>query len=381
MSLLDLQHLNQQIKNKLFELSYKIECFNKSGESDISRYAETYFKTLLNIIYKHEGWNFQKALKVNQDTYDLYDIDSKVCVQITSNNRQSKKNSTIKQFEAKKHHQKFETLLIIFTTNKKPKKNSVISKSYKYMDFDITEFGSIIEGKCNQSDLLQIRDILLSNHELPRNIDTPTIARKNNIRITEKEFIRVIKLEKDLKAELLLPEYWKKIESEELLKCPAKKFKDSRFILRSIEDESYPNVDNNSSWERTFMYDFYDRGVLIWLDAVFGTKAIMNENREWYIKDLEDRKKPIPKGCFEVSVRILGKLPYKNIVHFKDGDEYYNDCHLYCKYIGIRNSPYEEIMYLTETSWAFIGQNLIKIKKLISKKNCECAKIQHLILD
>ena len=363
MSIIDFQHLQQQIKNKLFEISYKIECFNKSGDFDISRYAETYFKLLLNIIYKKDGWNFEKATKINQDTYDLYDIANKVYIQITSNNRTQKKLSTIKQFEEKYCNDEFSTLIILFTSNSKPKK-TFKTNEFNYLDFDIVEFSSLIESKCGQTELLKIRDILLQNLDLQRNMIKATTNNRNNIKVTEKEFLRCKKLEKVLREELIFKDYWKKIDREELVKYPDRKFKDSRFILRSIEDESYPNVDDNSSWCRAFMYDFYERGILIWLDALFGTKAIINEKEEWYIEDYEDRGKPIPNGCTKLNIRILGKLPFKNIVHYEDGDEYYNDYHLFCKYLGVENSPYEGIVYKYENLYGYFWGELDLAKKI-----------------
>lgn len=91
MSLINVQHLNQSIKDKLFEIVFKIKCFNLTGDIDISRYAETYFKDILNVVFESNNWSFEKANKINQDTYDLYDEKNKVCIQLTSNVRSTKK--------------------------------------------------------------------------------------------------------------------------------------------------------------------------------------------------------------------------------------------------------------------------------------------------
>jgi hypothetical protein len=155
-----------------------------------------------------------------------------------------------------------------------------------------------------------------------------------------------------------------KIDEELLAKDPTHKFKDSRFILRSIEDESYPNFDENSHWCRTFMYDFYEKGILIWLDAFFGTQAIINEKEEWYIEDYKNRDEPLPENCTKINIRILGKLPFRNIVSWQDGDEYYNDYHLFCKYIGVDNSPYDEIECRYENSFGYYWDSLDKTKKI-----------------
>lgn len=362
MSLLNLQHLNQNIKDKLFEISYKIECFNKTGDFDISKYAEIYFKELLNIIYEKDGWNFKKAEKINQDTYDLFDIESKVCVQITSNKRQSKKDDTIKLFKKNNHISKFKTLIILFISNKKPQKNNHSSIEFEYHDYNIIEFSSLIETKCNQSDLLKIRDVLFMNFSIPKSEKSDITAKTP--KTTKREFLRCIKLEEELKKELLYPNYWEVVDREELSKNPTQKFKDSRFILRAIDDKTYPIVNEDSKWSRTFMYDFYDKGILIWLDNWIGNKAVINEKKEWYIKDKFDKQTFFSGQTYEVSIRILGKLPYKHIVHYKDSDEYYNDYHLYCDYSGVDNSPFEGIVYMAENTMGFFWAELDKSKMI-----------------
>jgi hypothetical protein len=359
MSIIDLHQINIQIKNKLFEISYKIDCFNLTGDFDLSRYAEIYFKELLNIVYKRNGWNIEKAIKINQDTYDLYDKKNRVCIQVTSNCRQTKKDSTIKSFE-KKHINDFDKLIILFTTKNKPKKEN-LKPNFDYEDFSITEFSSFIENNCNQEETLQIRDILLFKLETPRNTEI-----KNNsktIKQIEKDFLRNRKLEKELKKELISPNYRNVIEQETLAKNPYYQFKDSRFILHSIADITYPNMDDESDWCRTFMYDFYERGILIWLTGTLHITAIINKDKEWYIKDYLDNR-ILPEDCIEVKIRILGKLPYENIVDYKDSDEYYNDYHLYCKYIGVDNTPYEEIIYKAENIAEYFMIELDKSKMI-----------------
>ncbi|APY10089.1 hypothetical protein BWZ22_02045 [Seonamhaeicola sp. S2-3] len=362
MSLIDFQHLQQQIKNKLFEISYKLECFNQSGDTDISRYAETYFKELFNIIYKKDNWVFTKATKINQDTYDLFDDKNKICIQITSNKRQSKKDNTIQQFESKYYPNGFNTLIILFTTKSKPKKNKS-TQDFEYYDFNITEFCGLIEDKCQQTELLKIRDILVNNTGLPRNTNK-TAKNSQNKKVSQREFLRRRKIEKELEKELLVENFWEKIDGEELAKLPIHKFKDSRFILRSISDESYPNVDENSEWSRTFMYDFYEKGILIWLDALSGTEAAVNKNMEWYVLEYGEKNKELDKGFQRVKIRILGELPFKNIIDWKDGDAYYNDYHLFCKYDGIDESPFDKIVYRFENTLGYFWEELDIDKKL-----------------
>jgi hypothetical protein len=359
MSLLNFQHLNQQIKDKLFEIAYKINCFNKSGDIDISRYAEAYFRLLLNVIYKDKNWFFEKATKINQDTYDLYDKENHVCIQITSNSRNTKKADTLKSFEVSQKKNGFNTLIILFIADSKPKADKII-RSFSYEDYNIQEFCGLIEAKCKQRELLEIRDIL--NEKLDLASSTPQKKLKKE-KVSQREFLRRKKIETELKKELVIADYWNKIDREKLAKDPFWKFKDSRFILRSISDETYPGGGENANWSRTFMYDFYVRGILIDFGACIHYYAAIDTNNSWYILDYEERDKELPEGFKKEQIRILGKLPYKNIIYWQDGDEYYNDYHLFCEYNGINNSPYEEIIYLREGG-GYYWDELEKDKKI-----------------
>ena len=362
MSLFNFQHLHQQIKDKLFEISYKVSCHNKSGDCDISRYAEAYFRLLFNVIFKKNGWLFEKALKINQDTYDLCDKNNKVCIQITSNTRSSKKKNTLKSFEDKQLANGFDTLIILFISDSKPKKEHK-NEHYQFVDYSIIEFCGLIETTCNQKELLEIRDILQENLDIVNfSKDKITTPKKSNV--SQREFLRRKKIEVDLKAELVIQEYWKKIDREILSKEPFRKFKDSRFILRSIDDESYPGGGENAQWCRTFMYDFYEKGILIDLSACIDYYIAINEQEEWHILDNNERDEELPDGYKKLKILILAKLPFKNIIYFQNGDEYYNDYHLFCKYEGLKNSPYEEIIYLHEDKLGYYWDELDKSKKI-----------------
>lgn len=362
--MLDFQHINQVIKEKLFEISYKIKCFNKAGDIDISRYAETIFKEILNVIYFPKNWKFEKAIKINQDTYDLYDESNKVCIQITSNIRNQKKVSSIKKFHENLHSKKFDTFIIIFISEKKPQTKDNIIKDFIYKDYNIIELSSQIESECKKESLIEIRDILYFdyNRHAPF-LGSNSLTKDATIEDAEKSFLRNIKLESDLKRDLLIKDYYHKITGEELMFHPYKKFWSSRFTLRSIKDETYPEINENSEWERTFMYDFYDRGICIWIAALSGYKAVVNGKGEWFVKEFTDKRK-IPQGSRLVKIRIIGKLPFDNIVHYKLSDEYTSEPHLYCKFIGVNNSPFEKIIYVIANYGDYSEEELDWSKKI-----------------
>lgn len=362
MTLLNFQHLHQQIKEKLFEIAYKVQCFGKSGDVDISRYAEAYFQAIFNIVFAKRGWSFQKAKKINQETFDLYDPANKVCIQITSNIRSSKKTGTVKSFEEKQLPKGFQTLIILFIADSKPK-GDVTSGLFAYEDFSITELAGLIETTCDQKQLLEVREILTTKFDASNLSSSKPPASKNE-KVSQKEFLRRKKIEKELKEELVIPDYWKKIDRELLNKQPWRKFKDSRFILRSISDETYPNGGDDVDWCRTFMYDFYERGILIDQGACIHYYAAINDKDDWFILDYSEKEKPLPKGYVQERIEILAKLPYKNIIHWEDGDEYYNDYHLFCKYEGIANSPYDEVVYKRQNRLGYFWEDLDPKKKI-----------------
>ena len=95
-----------------------------------------------------------------------------------------------------------------------------------------------------------------------------------------------------------------------MAKEPFRKFKDDRFILRSIDDDAYPNGGENAKWSRTFMYDFYEKGILIDLGACIHYFAAINEQTDdWYILEYEEREQELPKGYIKKQILVLGKLP------------------------------------------------------------------------
>lgn len=198
---------------------------------------------------------------------------------------------------------------------------------------------------------------------------TNFVVRKEN----EEEFKKAVELEKQLRKELINENCYQEFSNEELVKYPYKKFKSSRFILRSFEDRTYPEIDNDSDWCRTFMYDFYDRGILIWIDALFSRTAIMNkETKEWYVEEIKLDKRPVNDYEKRLHIRTLGKLPYTNIIHWKDGDDIHNDYHLYCKYYGVDNSPYEGIEYVCNDDKDGLFWNEMDQTKKIKYSEKEC---------
>jgi len=366
MSLVKHQHIIQALNDKLFEIGYIIKCFNKLGDYDINRYAENYFMRILNIIYKDDNWSLTKAIRINQDTYDLLDLENRICVQITSDNTKRKKRRTIEMFDKNEHSKAFNKLVIVFLSNRKPKSDG-IEITMDYDDLNLIDLAQLIETKCKQKQLLELQDLL--NPRNPFTHTGPKSDVKKDKRKTEIEFSRAIELEKELNEELVINNYYQKYR-DIIVSKPYKKFKDPRFILRSYEDNTYPDVKDDSKWCRTFMYDFYDKGILIWGDTLFETTARINKKSgNWYIETYPESKEPLVEGEKRYCIRTIGRLPYTNILHWKDGDGRYNDYHLCCKYYGINGTPFEGIEYrygVDKDDW-FVDE--LDQNKMIEKAN------------
>jgi hypothetical protein len=147
-------------------------------------------------------------------------------------------------------------------------------------------------------------------------------------------------------------------------------------IIRSIDDERYPDVDANppmgrmSSWVHLEFHGFYHNGIEVPLRNPRMVYVIIERSSEpwwqsrWAIIDLcEEGIKWVGDGqgdeghsyrfydCIDETrytvrkARSLGRIPYRNIIDCdEEGDEYYPVPHLYCRFAD-EGQPYEAIVY------------------------------------
>jgi hypothetical protein len=124
----------------------------------------------------------------------------------------------------------------------------------------------------------------------------------------------------------------------------------SRAIIRSIDHDHYPEVDEEpegpmSSWVREQLYDLSSEGVEIWTGASMGTEIIMDDRGYWEIlSDDDDIRKSDPRYK-SARIMVIDTIPYYNIIDYrKDGDEYYNDPHLFCRF-EFEGTPFSKRRY------------------------------------
>lgn len=157
-----------------------------------------------------------------------------------------------------------------------------------------------------------------------------------------------LRMKKKVSKELLDHKALKERHFTLFLYEPYYKFIAREVYIRSVDDTSYPEIDDLSegisSWFKTYFYDLYHNGIEFWLDAGIGTIVIMDENGYWEPISYYDERKNDPQFKV-VRAMAIGRIPYNNIVDFNvDGDEYFSDPHLFCKF-DIDGMPYEEIYY------------------------------------
>lgn len=106
-----------EIIDQLTGISEQIKTRSKFGLLDINRYAEDFFKEIINIIFGYNLKNLNEG-KLNTPGLDLGDIEKQIAYQITSTNIQEKICDTLKK--AKKYHEnEYKTIYIFILTNKK----------------------------------------------------------------------------------------------------------------------------------------------------------------------------------------------------------------------------------------------------------------------
>jgi len=337
-------------KDFLSETRSEVFNDNKHGLTNGSKLFEGLVIKIYNAYYDVNDFKIFKS-SINP-VIDIISNSKRIAVSVKSKEQFQSQNQVDKivcEFKDKYPNLASYKLILQEFTDKPIRKN-ISNKGVEINYFDQLQ-------NLFNSDLEKLDSLMKTLKEATK-LGISPINNEKPIEVIEKEFLRCKQLEKELKEELTIPNYWDKIDSSELVKNPYQKFKSSRFILRSIEDKEYPDITETSNWRRTYMYDYYHRGIIIWIDALFPTKVIIDANGNWRLEDYINTEEELPEGSRKVRVRILGLLPYENIVYWQDGDDYYRDYHLFCKYVGIDGTPFEKIEYRIENSFGYFGHEL-----------------------
>lgn len=106
------------IADYLGTLSYQVKYRNSINLYDINIIAESFYKDLLNKIFKYNLENLNTVEK-NASAIDLGDEKKRIAIQVTSDNKSSKIKKSIDKFIEYKWFEKYDRLIILILTNKK----------------------------------------------------------------------------------------------------------------------------------------------------------------------------------------------------------------------------------------------------------------------
>ncbi len=136
----------------------------------------------------------------------------------------------------------------------------------------------------------------------------------------------------------------KNLSFEDIEGRPWGKFEYSEAIIHSVDDDSYPKVDQQSvgisGWFKVEFCDLYHNSIEFLMRI---QTAMEDPQGRWAIVP---NGESIDKVRFtEFRVYLVGRLPYRNIVEIATtGDEYYPGAHLYCRFAD-RSEPWENFVY------------------------------------
>ena len=177
------------------------------------------------------------------------------------------------------------------------------------------------------------KDLLFSYFGISEAIE----MRKQEIGIT-----RQLSIKKRLRQEIM--KKTKDINWEKASQYPPYKFQSNLIIIRSVDDISYPTVEEDSGisgWFKLNIWDFYYNGLEVIITSVYG---IINKEGKWSLIDYDQSfNQEIYK---KIKLLWIGRIPFRNIVEIDTiGDEYYSYPHIYCRF-SCGGEPYESYRYI-----------------------------------
>lgn len=149
--------LRDNIQKMLCIYKSYIDSQNRSGLFNINKDCEHIFCEFLNALYDLDLINLNDSLHSNYDAIDLGDVDNKICVQVTSQNRATKIRETINKFEKNKMQDSYSKLYFLILGRKKSYKD-------KFPDYvtiiDLTDLSDAV-AKCHYKNILNELQIIL----------------------------------------------------------------------------------------------------------------------------------------------------------------------------------------------------------------------------
>lgn len=326
------------IANEFARWQVQLENLNSLNLYDANLFSETSICEILNVIFDYELKNVNSLTK-NHPAIDLADSYNRIAVQVTTTKSKGKVQSTLDKFFAKKMETVFDELLIIIL-GRKQKAYSALSVPDDFI-FDAKKHILDFRDLLHLIGFLPTKRIEKIAHLLEQE-STPN-KRKESVSAATK-VKQNLALKKKLKKDLL-----RKLNPQEQ-KCamyvPSHWFRYQNVIIRSVDDTSWPNVDEDtesriSSWFKSEPWRFYDHGLEL---IAMGGRAIFDEEGNWDILDGPDDERKNNQKYRQVSFQSFLRIPYEYIVNYDmEPDNYYGVPTIFVEYAN-EGTPYEETL-------------------------------------
>lgn len=327
------------ISNEFAKWQVQIENLNSLNLYDANIFSEHTLCELLNLVFDYKLVN-ANLLQSNFPAVDLVDGKNKVAIQVTSTKTKDKMQSTLNKFVEKKLYLKYDELLIVIL-GAKQKSYSALGVSSDF-SFDTNEH--ILDFK---SLLRIIAKLPLNRIEkiaalLDRENVKPSVKKRtNNIAAIKRKLSLKKKIQKDFILEVDKKD-WNRLRYE-----PFWKFVYHNVIIRSVDDKSWPNVDEvkdtpMSSWIKGEFHNLYENGIEL---ITHGGYVLVDEEGNWDLMDWPKDKRENNPAYSKLSCHAFLRIPYEYIVDYDlDPDDYYSLPTIYVEYAK-DGTPYEEIRY------------------------------------
>jgi hypothetical protein len=155
--------------------------------------------------------------------------------------------------------------------------------------------------------------------------------------------------------------------SEELFTRPYDALRFQEIIVRSVDDNSYPEspprTPGISSWFKIDPWGFYPNG----FEVVLGcATAVQDQSGHWQVvRTVPD---PLPPGLRWFNVYQLGQIPWRNIVGYDvAGDQSHGLPVLYCSF-SEDGQPYEGFSWVLTTVGEHLRLRPEKSRRLVQEQ-------------
>ncbi|WP_019657958.1 SMEK domain-containing protein [Variovorax atrisoli] len=115
---LEKARIYQNVVMKLSVLRFMVKSLSKRGKTDLNRDCESFFATVLNLVYGYALKNVNEE-SLNEAAIDLADEGRKLCVQVTATSDSGKIKKTIETFNKHKLYEKYQELRFLMLVDKK----------------------------------------------------------------------------------------------------------------------------------------------------------------------------------------------------------------------------------------------------------------------